>query len=181
MLFCKFLLFIPKLMDKRTKKTLSDEALLLRIRKYCALRERSIKEVSKKLSDLGTLEDKASLVIEKLRQEGFLNEKRYVSAYTRGKFRNKKWGKKKIEMELKKQGIPQELLEKGLNEIENEDYLQVLDKLLIKKWKLLKAKSDNAGYSDKDLFTPAMQKLLNYAMQKGFEYDLIVDRVKKIL
>ena len=100
-------------MDKRTKKTLSDEALLLRIRKYCALRERSIKEVSKKLFELGVLEDKALLIIEKLKEEGFLNENRYVSAFARGKFRNKKWGRKKIEMELKKQGIAKELLAKG--------------------------------------------------------------------
>jgi len=168
-------------MDKITKKTLSDEAILLRVRKYCALRERSKKEVSKKLSDLGVMEDKALLIIEKLQQEGFLNENRYVSAYARGKFRNKKWGRKKIEMELKKQGITKELLQKGLNEIESRDYLQVLDKLLLKKWKTLKAKTDHAEYSDNDLFSPAMQKLLNYAMQKGFEYDIIVDRVKKIL
>jgi regulatory protein len=168
-------------MDKRTKKTLSDEALLLRIRKYCALRERSIREVSKKLFELGVLEDKILVVIEKLQQEGFLNENRYVSAYARGKFRNKKWGKKKIEMELKKQGITKELLEKGLNEIENTDYIQVLDNLLVKKWKLLKAKSGNSNYSDHDLFTPDMQKLLNYAMQKGFEYDIIVERVKNVL
>lgn len=168
-------------MDKRTKKTLSDEALLLRVRKYCALRERSIKEVRKKLFELDVLEDKAQLIIEKLKEESFLNEKRYVSAYTRGKFRNKKWGKKKIEMELKNQGISKELLEKGLKEIENADYLQVLDTLLLKKWKLIKAKSGNETYSDNDLFTPAKQKLINYALQKGFEYDLIVERVKKIL
>src|SRR5580693_6124237 len=98
-------------MDKRTKKTLSDEALMLRVRKYCALRERSTREVKKKLYELDVLEDKAELIIEKLKQEGFLNEKRYVSAFARGKFRNKKWGKKKIEMELKKQGITKELLE----------------------------------------------------------------------
>jgi regulatory protein len=167
--------------DKRTKKTLSEVAIMLRVRKYCALRERSIKEVEKKLTELDVLEDKAQLIVEKLQQEGFLNENRYVSAYARGKLRNKKWGKKRIEMELKKQGIGKELLEKGLNEIESTDYLQVLDALLIKKWKQIKAKSLNDVYSDSDLFTPAMQKLLNYAMQKGFEYDVIIDRVKKVL
>jgi regulatory protein len=168
-------------MDKRTKKTLSDVALMLRVRKYCALRERSIREVSKKLFELGVLEDKALLIIEKLKEEGFLNEKRYVSAFARGKFRNKKWGKKKIEMELKKQGITKDLVQKGLNEIENTDYLQVLDALLIKKWKQLKAKTKETDYSDNDLFTPAMQKLIKYAMQKGFEYDIVIDRVKKVL
>jgi regulatory protein len=168
-------------MDKRTKKMLSDDALMLRVRKYCAIRERSVKEVDKKLYELGVLKDRALLVIEKLTQEGFLNEKRYVSAYTRGKFRNKKWGKNKIEMELKKQGIGKELLEKGLKEIENTDYLEVLDGLLIKKWRLLKAKSGNEEYSGDNLFSPVMQKLLNYAMQKGFEYDVIVDRVKKVI
>ncbi len=168
-------------MDKRTKKTLSDQALLLRVCKYCALRERSIKEVKKKLFDLDVLEDKALLIIEKLKQEGFLNENRYVAAYARGKFRNKKWGKKKIEMELKKQGITTDLLDKGLKEIEDTSYIEVLDNLLLKKWKQIKAKPANTHYSEDDLFTPAMQKLLNYATQKGFEYDLIIDRVKKIL
>ncbi len=84
-------------------------------------------------------------------------------------------------MELKKQGISKDLLQKGLNEIENADYLKVLDTLLIKKWKQLKAKTSNSEYSDSDLFTPAKQKLINYAMQKGFEYDLVVERLKKIL
>ena len=167
--------------DKRTKKTLSDSALMLRVRKYCALRERSVKEVSKKLYDLDVLEDKAQLIIEKLKEEGFLDEKRYVSAFTRGKFRNKKWGKKKIEMELKKQGITKDLLDKGLTEIESTDYLQTIDTLLQRKWKQIKAKDTTDAYSDNDLFTPAMQKLINYAMQKGFEYDIILDRVKKVL
>ncbi len=170
-------------MDKRTKKTLSDEALLLRVRKYCALRERSIKEVEKKLYELEVLKDKAQLIIEKLKEEGFLNEKRYVSAFARGKFRNKKWGKKKIEMELKSKESVRELpLKKALKRLENTDYLQTLDTLLIKKWKQIKSKTrDDSEYSDNDLFTPAMQKLINYAMQKGFEYDVVVDRVKKAL
>ncbi len=168
-------------MDKRTKKTLSEVAIMLRVRKYCALRERSVKEVNKKLFELDVMEDKVPLIVEKLKEEGFLNENRYASAYARGKFRNKKWGKKKIEMELKKQGISKDLLQKGLNEIENADYLKVLDTLLIKKWKQLKAKTSNSEYSDSDLFTPAKQKLINYAMQKGFEYDLVVERLKKIL
>ncbi len=168
-------------MDKRTKKRLSDEGLLLRIRKYCALRERSVKEASKKLLELGVLEDKILLIIEKLKQEGFLNENRYVSAYARGKFNNKKWGKRKIEMELKKQGITEELLEKGLNEITNEDYLQVLDKLLLKKWKQLKTKPDNTNYPGNDMFSPVVLKLMSYAVQKGFEYDIVIERVKKLL
>lgn len=168
-------------MDKRTKKNLSDEALLLRMRKYCALRERSIYEVRKKLAELGMLEDKIPLAIQKLKGEGFLNESRYVSAYARGKFRNKKWGKRKIEMELKKQGIEESMLEKGLAEIETEDYLQVLDKLLLKKWKSLKDKPAKDNSADNDLFSPTVQKLLNYAVQKGFEYDIVIARVKKIL
>ncbi len=79
-------------MDKRTKKTLSEVAIMLRVRKYCALRERSVKEVNKKLFELDVMEDKVPLIVEKLKEEGFLNENRYASAYARGKFRNKKWG-----------------------------------------------------------------------------------------
>jgi|SRR6185312_3838543 len=168
-------------MDKRTKKNLSDGAILLRIRKYCALRERSSKEVRKKLTEIGILEDKILIVIQKMQDEGFLNEQRYVLAYARGKFRNKKWGKRKIEMELKKQGIGEEMLEKGLHEIENEDYLQVLDKLLLRKWKQIQAKPIGDTYITDDIFSPAVQKLLNYAIQKGFEYEVVMERIKKML
>ena len=168
-------------MDKRTKKNLSDEAILLRVRKYCALRERSIKEVRKKLTEMGVLEDKIPLVIQKMQNEGFLNENRYAAAYARGKFRNKKWGKRKIEMELKKQGMGEEMVERGLHEIEDADYLKVLDNLLAKKWKQIQAKPIGDTYITDDIFSPAVQKLLNYAIQKGFEYEVVMNRVKKII
>lgn len=168
-------------MDKRTKKNLSDEALMLRMRKYCALRERSYKEIHKKLSELGILDDKAPIIIKKLEQEGFLNEKRYAEAYARGKFRNKKWGKRKIETELKKQGIGEELLQKGLQEINQADYIQVLDNLLAKKWKQIQAKPIGETYISDDLFSPAVQKLLTYAIQKGFEYEVVMQRIKEML
>jgi regulatory protein len=165
-------------MAKGTKVALSTDALLLRIRKYCALRERSIHEVKRKLADLGAQEEELTLIIGKLMTEGFLNEKRFTKSFVGGKFRNKKWGRKKIEIELRKHGIKGEILEQGFKEIAPDDYLQTLDKLLAKKWKQVSLKPRKNEEEHYGLFTPEIQKVINYALQKGYEYEVIVERVK---
>ena len=163
-------------MSKRTKKSLSDSAILLRVRKYCALRERSLKEVKQKLIELEVNEEHISGIIKKLENEGFLNEKRYVLAFAGGKFRTKKWGKAKIEMELRKQNISGEMLTKGLEAITREEYVNTLNELLKRKMRNMKI-----GNIEMDLFSAEAQKLIRYAVQKGYEYELVVDRIKQLL
>ncbi|HTB06161.1 MAG TPA: RecX family transcriptional regulator, partial [Bacteroidia bacterium] len=86
-------------MSKRTKKTLSVDAAVLRLGKYCAYTERTLDEVNKKLKELEVSEEDAKIVIERLTKQGFINEKRFAESFARGKFRIKKWGKRRIKME----------------------------------------------------------------------------------
>lgn len=160
-------------MSKRTKKTLSLDAAVLRLGKYCAYTERTLEEVNKKLEALEVSEEDAKIVVERLTKQGFINEKRYAESFARGKFRIKKWGKRRIKMEMRKKGLSDELIEKGLKELPEEDYSTTLDELLQKKWKQIQRSSAN----DKEI-NYKRQKLIRYALQKGYEMDLVMERIK---
>jgi regulatory protein len=162
-------------MDKRTKKTPSIDVALLKARKYCSLYERSKSETEKKLKDYGVMEGDIPFIIEKLEKEGFLNENRFAVAFASGKFRYKKWGRNRIVMEMRRKGLSEELIDKGLSELPAEDYSKTLDSLLQKKWVQLERKivpdDYESGYA-------AKQKLIKYALQKGYEQDIVITRLK---
>ncbi|HTA83081.1 MAG TPA: regulatory protein RecX [Bacteroidia bacterium] len=165
-------------MNKRTKKNLSVEAASLRLQNYCAYTERTKQEVLKKMQGYSLSEGDAEIVMEKLIKAGFINETRFVKSFAGGKFRIKKWGKRKIEVEMKKKGISGELIEKGLNEVTENDYQETLDELLEKKWKLImcSAKEDE----DYEVKQRRKQKLMRYVLQKGYEMDIVIERIKKM-
>jgi len=140
--------------------------------------ERSRSDVEKKLKDYGVLENDVPPIIEKLISEGFLNEKRFASAFASGKFRYKKWGRKRIINEMKRKGLSDELIDSGLAALSQTEYTKTLDDLLTKKWKQLERKIDKDEY---DSVMAAKQKLVNYALQKGYEQDIIWERIKNVV
>jgi regulatory protein len=162
-------------MDKRTKKTPTVDVALLKARKYCAFSERTKAEVEKKLKDLGVMGGDIPVIMEKLVKEGFLNENRFATAFASGKFRYKKWGRIKIVMEMKRKGLPEELIKKGVSELSEEDYKQTLDELLLKKWKQVERKVVPDDYESVYV---AKQKLIKFALQKGYEQDIVMQRMK---
>jgi regulatory protein len=164
--------------DKRTKKTLSVDNALLRMSKYCAYAERSIDEVKKKLKTIGVSPNDSELVMERLKKQGFLNEDRFASAFAGGKFRIKKWGKKRIGMEMKRKGLTDDLIEKELSLLPEKEYQETLDMLLQKKWKQIMR--GDTGETDYDTQQKNKGKLIRYALQKGYEMDLVLEKVRKM-
>ena len=164
-------------MDKRTKKTPSIDAALLKARKYCAFNERSKSDVRKKLKDYGVMDGDIPEIIEKLEKEGFLNETRFASSFAGGKFRYKKWGRNRIKNEMKRKGLSDELINKGMAELGDEDYLETLGELLAKKWKQLERKIVTDDYKSVAM---AKQKLIKYTLQKGYEQDIIMKKMREM-
>jgi regulatory protein len=149
--------------ESHLKKKLTPEAALAQTRHYCAYQERSHREVKKKLLALGLPHPKAEEIVSQLIIEGFINEERFARAFAGGKFRMKKWGRLKIERELKSHGLTARCIALGLKEIEGGDYHKTLASLLKKK---------SGEYHD---LHPLIRKkkLAAYALAKGFEPDLI--------
>lgn len=144
---------------------------LERIKQYCAYQERCHSEVRTKLLELSYRGHELEEVISLLIAEGFLNEERFARSYCRGKFRLKRWGREKIIHQLKARQVSEYCIKKGLEEIEDAEYLEVLEQLFLKKLEALQA--------EKSIWRKK-QKLLQYLRGKGFESTLIYLQLDKL-
>ena len=156
-------------MDQPKPNRITDEkTALAKAEHYCAYQERSQQEVRDKLYEWGLYPNIIENVIVQLIAGNFLNEERFANAYTRGKFNQKGWGKSKIKQGLKFKKVSDVLIRKALNNINGDDYLQVLQQVLQKKARLL---------TEKDPYK-RKYKLHQYALSRGYENDLISDVLK---
>jgi regulatory protein len=143
--------------------------ILLKLASFCAYQERTLKEVRQKLHEWEVDEGDAEPVIAELKQQSYLNEERFARAFAGGKFRVKKWGKLKIKQEMKLRGLSNELIQKGLTEIDGDAYEEVLRDLLAKKAKSLRGEP-----------LAVKQKLVRFALSRGFESDIVWELLKTI-
>lgn len=117
-----------------------------------------------KLFSFGLAPNDVDQIISQLIEEDYLNEQRFAEAFARGKFRMKHWGKVKIRYEMKQRRITEYCIKKAMKEIDEDEYLKTLVKLMDEKLRSLK--------SEKNVFT-RKRKLTDYLMQKGYESDVI--------
>lgn len=155
---------------KKPKRHTPKEAKL-KAANFCAYQERSQKEVRNKLYDLGLYPDEVEDVLTDLIMDNFINEERFAKAYIGGKFRVKKWGRKKILIGIAPHKLSSYCIKKGLEEIDEEDYLQTLEELVEKK---------ASGVGETDLFKKR-NKVATHAMYRGFESDLVWEVVKRLV
>ena len=123
-------------MDEMNKKyrSLTVEQAYVKIRHYCDFQERTHQEVKMKLRGYGIAWSDIDILASKLIEEGFLNEERFAAAFVGGRFRIKKWGRKKIELELKKKQVSDTNIKKALREeISQDDYEKTILYIIEKK------------------------------------------------
>ena len=120
------------------QKTYSVDEALVKLKKYCAYQDRCHQEVHKKLKEMRRIPDAINHIIVILIQENYLNEQRFANAFVSGKFRIKKWGRKRLYLELKKRDISKKTIEKSLLQISEEEYLSTFHDLASKKAESIK-------------------------------------------
>ncbi|MDG1380264.1 MAG: RecX family transcriptional regulator, partial [Flavobacteriaceae bacterium] len=86
-------------------KTYTVEEALSKLQNYCSYQERCHQEVRRKLVSMRMIPEAIDQIIVALLDHNFLNEERFAKAYVRGKFRIKKWGRRRLTLELKKKEI----------------------------------------------------------------------------
>ncbi len=142
-----------------------------KIKNWCAYQERSQFETRQKLFEYGLFSEDVEQIISSLIEENFLNEERFALAYVSGKFNIKHWGRIKIKIELKKHKVSDYLINKALSKIDDEVYLDILKTEIEKKIKITSEKNKQK----------LIYNLIQYALRKGYENELVVEQVKKIV
>jgi regulatory protein len=148
---------------QRKEPKLTPAEARLKIYWYCAYQERCHQEVRAKLIEYGLSRGDVDELIADLITEGYLNEERFAKAFAGGKFRMKKWGRIKIEHELERKGLTPGCIRAGLREIDEVQYLETLRQLLLLK----------SGQIDAENEFVRKDKLASYAIQKGYEAELV--------
>ena len=138
--------------------------------RYTAYRERSPKEVADKLREWDAPQAGIDRILKELIEDKFVDEFRFARAFCHDKFLINKWGKRRIEMEIRRHDLTYEAIQQGLDYINKEEYDATVLKLTQAKWNKLK---------DKDPYKKK-QKTVAYLTQKGYESDLIWEAIKKI-
>lgn len=151
------------------KKHLTKEQALQKLKHYCAYQERCHSEVKEKLYNLGVWKKEHDEITATLIEEGYLNEERFAIAFAGGRFRIKQWGRVKIKYELKQKQVSEYSIKKALKQIDEEEYLNVLNKLAKEKYASLK----------NEQYLVRKKKTIDYLMGKGFEMELIKAAVEK--
>lgn len=152
------------------KRTFTKEQALQKLKHYCAYQERCHSEVKEKLYDLGIWKKEHDGIISALIEENYLNEERFAIAFAGGKWRVKQWGRVKIKYLLKQKQVSEYCIKKAMKQIDEDEYLQVLNKLAMEKYAALKSEQ----------YLVRKKKTMDYLVSRGYEGELIQSVMGKL-
>ena len=136
--------------------------------RYCAEAEHCEKDVRAKLYKWMLPEEELDTIIEKLRQENFINDERYASSFTNDHIKFNQWGRVKIRHQLLEKDIPEHEIEKALTKIDEDEYINMLKALLNTK---------AVEFADEPALE-RMNRLYRFAIGRGFEEEIVREIVK---
>jgi len=142
----------------------TEQEVLSKIYRYCAMQERSPAEIRRRLIQLCDDEMLAKSFEEHLFKHDFVNEKRFAELFVRGKTSSRKWGKVKLSDALRKHGISETVIAEALRNLPQSDYTDMMRKEILKKWNMLKEPDD----------TKKKAKLIRFGLQRGYSYQDIM-------
>ena len=129
---------------------------------YCATAEHCSYEVRLKLQQWGATDEQIEHIIAHLQAERFVDELRYCQAFVHDKLLYQGWGRMKMRAQLQAKHLSTAAIEQALNEIDRDTYMSVLTRVLATKKRSIKSADPQVR-----------EKLIRFAMQRGFTYDEI--------
>lgn len=138
----------------------------------CARHEQCSWDIKEKLKKWQLTDSDSDSIISRLEEQKFIDNERFVKAYVKDRSQFNDWGKNKIRYHLQVKRISPELIDDALNSIEDENYSATLEKILQIKLQQIKPVDDK---------WQAKAKLIRFAASKGFEPELIYQKVDSLL
>lgn len=141
----------------------TEQEAYLTLAALCARSEHCQWEMQEKMRRWELDDAALARVMARLVKERYVDDERYARAFVKDKVRYNKWGRRKVEQALWQKRIDDDIRERVLDEVDKEEYLNVLRPLLKQKRKSIKAENDYE----------LNQKLVRFALGRGFTYDII--------
>ena len=110
-------------------------------------------------------------IIVHLLEHNFLNEERFAKTYVSGKFRIKKWGRRRLTLKLKKKDVGKFNINQALSEIDEVEYIETFNALAKKRLKSIKETNS----------LKKKKKLADYLLYRGWEPHLVYDKVNELI
>lgn len=144
-------------------KEVTEQGAYLQLAQLCARSEHCQHELTEKMRRWDMSDEAQARVMARLVSERYVDDERYARAFVRDKIRYNKWGRRKVEQGLWAKHIDDDIRERVLGEVGDDEYLSVLRPLLQQKRRSVNADSDYE----------LNQKLVKFALSRGFTYDII--------
>lgn len=110
-------------------------------------------------------------VIGRLLELGYLDDERYAASFAESRLSGRALGRTRLRRDLQRRNLPSEVIENALDEAYNEQGEEALiDRAIEKRLKLKGAPSTREE----------SKKLFDYLMRRGFNYDLVMRKVRSI-
>ena len=145
------------------KKETTEQEAYLQLAALCAQAEHCQQEMRDKMRRWEMAPEAQERVIARLVKERYIDDERYARAFVKDKIRYNKWGRRKVQQGLWMKHIDDDIQQRVLDEVDDEEYLAVLKPLLAQKRKSTKAQNDYE----------LNHKLVRFAFRRGFTYDII--------
>lgn len=155
----------------KINKLPTEEELFAKFSRQCAMKECAPADIKLKVMRAGLDNDTAERIVDRLIDDGYIDEKRYVRAFVHDKFIFNHWGRRKIVLALAQKGLRGSFVQEILKNIDDKEYTSVLTDIL-----RTKAKSVNAATEQERFY-----KLLNFAVSRGFESDVAYKVLETVL
>ena len=97
------------------------DAVFNRMAWLCSRREYCSADVMRKIRQKGLCAEDASVVMQRLAKERYVDDARYARSFVRDKAVLSGWGPRKIAFALSAKGMPKKMIEEAMREISPED------------------------------------------------------------
>ena len=144
-------------------KQKTEQDAYLTLAALCAQAEHCQYEMLEKMRRWELPEEVQARVMQRLVVERYVDDERFARAYVKDKVRYNKWGRRKVEQALWQKHIADDVRQRVLDEVDDEEYLRVLRPLVQQKRRSIKAADDYEQNC----------KLVRFALSRGFSFDII--------
>ena len=143
--------------------TMTEQEAYLRLAGLCAQAEHCEYEMQEKMRRWEIADEAQARGMQRLITERYVDDERFARAFANDKVKYNKWGRRKVEQAMWLKHIAEDIRQRVLDSIDDEEYIAILRPLLQQKRRSVKA------HNDYEL----RQKLIKFAIGRGFTMDII--------